>query len=256
MYPWEETRRQRLGTKSVSAIRRGREEGGTLFENQNLRNRDCVFQDRAEAGRLLAEMLLPSVPPDGLVLAIPAGGVPVGLEIARKLDLPLDLLIVRKVQIPNNPEAGFGAVGPDGEVILNHDLLKKLRLTAEKIKEEVEKSKRVMEERNRIFRGGKPFPEVAGKTVILVDDGLASGFTMTEGVRFIQKRRTKSIIVAVPTAPKETLTRLLPMADEVYCLNVRSSFPFAVAEAYQKWYDLTDEEVTLRLEGRFSPPLE
>jgi putative phosphoribosyl transferase len=229
---------------------------GTLFEDQNLRNRGYVFQDRAEAGRLLAEVLSSSVPPDTLVLAVPAGGVPVALEIARKLDLPLDLMMVRKVQIPGNTEAGFGAVGPDGEVIFNQDLLRRLRLTEEEIDEEVQKTKKVVETRNRIFRGGKPFPEVAGKTTILVDDGLASGFTMTEAVRFLQRREAKKIIVAVPTAPKSTLIRLLPMADEIYCLNIRSSFPFAVAEAYREWYDLTDEEVTLQLKAMSYSPLE
>jgi putative phosphoribosyl transferase len=222
---------------------------GRLFEDQSLRNREYVFRDRAEAGRLLAAILSPSVPPDSLVLAVPAGGVPVALEIARKLNLPLDLMIVRKVQIPGNTEAGFGAVGPDGEVIFNQDLLRRLRLTEEEIDEEVQKTKKAVEGRNRIFRRGKPFPEVAGKTTILVDDGLASGFTMTGAVRFLQRRKAKKTIVAVPTAPKNTLTRLLPMADEIYCLNIRSSFPFAVADAYEKWYDLTDEEVTLQLKA-------
>ncbi len=216
---------------------------GRLLEDNNLRNRSYVFKDRRSAGKLLAQKLLPSFFPDALVFAVPAGGVPVALVIAQKLRLPLDLMIVRKIQIPANPEAGFGAVGPDGEVIFNQDLLKRLRLTAEEIDEEVEKTKKTVEARNRIFREGRLFPEVAGKTTILVDDGLASGFTMTEAVRFLRRRGAKKIIVAAPTAPESTLNQLLPMVEEVYCLNVRSSFPFAVAEAYQNWYDLTDEEV-------------
>ena len=216
---------------------------GRLFEDNNLRNRSYVFKDRTEAGKLLAQKLFPSVFPDAMVFAVPAGGVPVALEIARKLHLPLDLMIVRKVQIPGNPEAGFGAVGPDGEVIFNQDLLKRLRLTAEEIDEEVEKTKKTVEARNRIFREGRLFPEVDGKTTILVDDGLASGFTMTEAVRFLRRRGAKKIVVAVPTAPESTLKRLLPMVKKIYCLNIRTSFPFAVAEAYENWYDLSDKEV-------------
>jgi len=177
------------------------------------------------------------------VLAVPAGGVPVALEIARKLNLPLDLIIVRKVQIPGNTEAGFGAVGPDGEVIFNQDLLKRLRLTEETIEEEVQKTKRIVEARNRIFRRGRIFPEMADRTAILVDDGLASGFTMAEAASFLKRKKAKKIIVAVPTAPEETAKRLLPMVDEIYVLNIRTSFSFAVAEAYQNWYDLGDEEV-------------
>jgi len=216
---------------------------GRLFEDRSLRNRSYIFKDRAEAGSLLAQKLSPSSPADGLVFAVPAGGVSVALEISRKLNLPLDLMIVRKVQIPGNTEAGFGAVGPDGEVIFNQDLLKSLRLTREEIDEQVEKARKNVEARNRIFRGGRIFPEVIDHTAILVDDGLASGYTMAEAVRFLQKRRAKKIIVAVPTAPEETIKRLLPTVDEVYVLNIKTSFPFAVAEAYQNWYDLEDEEV-------------
>jgi len=222
---------------------KGIEEMGKLFEDRNLRNRSYVFKDRTEAGRLLAQKLSPSVSPDALVFAVPAGGVPVALEIARKLNLPLDLMIVRKVQIPGNTEAGFGAVGPDGEVIFNQDLLKRLRLTEEEIDEEVQKTKKIVETRNRIFRGDRIFPEVIDKTVILVDDGLASGFTMAEAVSFLQRRKAKKIIVAVPTAPEETVKRLLPMVDEIYVLNIRTFAAFAVTEAYQNWYDLGDEEV-------------
>jgi len=216
---------------------------GKLFEDRTLRNRSYVFKDRTEAGRLLAEKLSPSLSPDALVFAVPAGGVPVALEIVRKLNLPLDLMIVRKVQIPGNPEAGFGAVGLDGEVILNQDLLNRLRLTEEEIEEQVQKTKKVVEERNRVFRRGRIFPEVIDKTAILVDDGLASGFTMAEAVSFLKRKKARKIIVAVPTAPEETVKRLLPAVDEIYVLNIRTSFSFAVAEAYQDWYDLGDEEV-------------
>jgi predicted phosphoribosyltransferase len=202
-----------------------------------------LFKDRAEAGRLLAQKLSQFVSPDVLVLAIPAGGVPVACEIARILKLPLDLMIVRKIQIPGQTEAGFGAVGPDGEVIFNEDLLERLRLKEEVLRQTVEQTKKVVEARNQLFRKGRPFPPVKGKTVIMVDDGLASGFTMMEAVRFIGRREAKEVIVVIPTAPEDSVNRLLSQVDEIYCLNIRTFFPFAVADAYENWYDLTDQEV-------------
>jgi predicted phosphoribosyltransferase len=202
---------------------------------------------------LLAQRLSKSVSPEALLLAIPAGGVPVACEIARALRLPLDLMIVRKIQIPGETEAGFGAVGPDGEVIFNEDLLRRLRLRPEVVGQKVEETRKVVEARNQLFRKGKAFPRLKGKTVILVDDGLASGFTMMEAVRFIRRREANRIIVAIPTAPEDSVHRLLPEVDEIYCLNVRTFFPFAVAEAYENWYDLTDQEVISLLEkGRIA----
>lgn len=216
---------------------------GTLFEDRKLRNRLFVFQDRAEAGRILAQKLSEFVSPDALVLAIPAGGVPVACESARALKLPLDLMIVRKIQIPGQAEAGFGAVGPDGETIFNEELLRRLRLREEVIKQKVEETKKVVEARNRLFRNGRPFPPVKGKSVILVDDGLASGLTMMEAARFMKRKGVAKITVGVPTASEDSIDRLLPDVDEIYCLNIRTFFPFAVAEAYEDWYDLTDSEV-------------
>jgi putative phosphoribosyl transferase len=223
---------------------------GTLIEDRSLRNKRHVFKDRAEAGRWLAQKLFPSTFPDAMVFAIPAGGVPVACEIARTLKLPLDLMIVRKIQIPGQTEAGFGAVGPNGEAIFNEELLRRLRLKEEVIRQKVEEAKKVVEARNQLFRKGRSFPPVKGKTVILVDDGLASGFTMMEGVKFVKRREAKEVIVAIPTAPEDSVNRLLSEVDEIYCLNIRAFFPFAVADAYENWYDLTDEEVISLLQDR------
>ena len=223
---------------------------GQLLEDLSLRNRSYVFKDRSEAGKLLARRLSASVSPDSLIFAIPAGGVPVGLEIAREFSLPLDLIIVRKIQIPADPEAGFGAVGPDGEVIFNEELLKRLRLTKEEVEAEVQKTRNTLEARNQLFRKGKPFPDLSGKKVILVDDGLASGFTMAEAAKFLARQNVERTTIAVPTAPEGTVKRLLPLADEIYVLNIRTSLPFAVAAAYRNWYDLTDEEVLSLLETK------
>jgi predicted phosphoribosyltransferase len=215
---------------------------GRLIEDPDLRNRIYVFRNRAHAGRLLAERLKDYESSDALVLAIPAGGVPVAYEIAKNLGLLMDIVIVRKIQIPGNTEAGFGAVGPDGEVIFNDKLLRALSLTGEEIQMQVAKAKEVLRKRNLIYRKGRSFPDLKERTVILVDDGLASGYTMSEAIRFTERKKAGRIIMAVPTSPESSIKLLLPRVDELYCLNIRG-YPFAVADAYDDWYDLSDEEV-------------
>lgn len=225
---------------------------GRLIEDLKLRNKTRVFRHRAEAGKLLSEKLKHLASPDTLVLAIPAGGVPVGYEIAKSNGLLMDVLIVRKIQIPGNTEAGFGALGPDGEAIFNERLLKSLRLTDEETNRQVEKIKRVLEERNRAYRGSRPFPDLKDKVAVIVDDGLASGYTMLEAVNFVKRKQAVNVIVAVPTASESSIDLLLPEVDEIYCLNTRALYPFAVAEAYMKWYDVGDEEVIALLRDLWS----
>jgi predicted phosphoribosyltransferase len=224
---------------------------GRLFENTDLRHRSPVFKDRADAGKRLAESLRDYTSSGALVLAIPSGGVPVAQEIATNLKLAMDVIIVRKVQLPDNTEAGFGAVGPDGEVIFNDILIRRLRLSSEAIRQQVEKTRKVIEARDLAFRKGKSFPDLKEKTVILADDGLASGYTMVEAVRFVEKKKTGKIIVAVPTASESSIIFLLPLVDELHCLNVRG-YPFAVAAAYLEWHDLSDEEVISILSPHYS----
>lgn len=214
-----------------------------LTEEISLRDRLYVFEDRKEAGLLLSEKLIRYKGSDGIVLGIPSGGVPVASEIANALNLPMDLIMVRKIQIPYNPEAGFGAMGPDGEIILNERLLNQLRLSEDEIKEQTKKTMDVINKRNQIFRGERPFPSLKDKIVIVVDDGLASGYTMLAAVKFIKKRKPQRIIVAVPTALDRTVNFIFHEVDELVCLNVRGGFIFAVADAYRNWYDLTDGEV-------------
>ena len=144
-----------------------------------MRERVFVFRDRFEAGKLLADKLRQYAgKANVVVLAVPAGGVPVGYTVAKELSVLMDVLIVRKVQIPWNTEAGFGAVTWDGQIVLNKDLVEQLGLTGEEIEESIQITKRNIQERLRKFRGDKPMPQFQGKVVILVDDGLASGFTM------------------------------------------------------------------------------
>lgn len=223
---------------------------GTLIEEISLRDRKYVFRDRSEAGRLLSRKLINYKGTDSVILAIPSGGVPVAFEVKQALSLPMDLIIVRKIQIPGNPEAGFGAMDPDGEVILNQSLLRQIGLTKAEIKTQTSKTEGIIKQRGHLFRGDKPFPSIENKTVFIVDDGLASGYTMLAAIHYIRKKNPLKIIVAVPTASKRTVDSVLPEIDELVCLNIRSGYPFAVADAYENWYDLTDEEVLALLKKK------
>lgn len=217
---------------------------GIIIEDVDLRNKYFVFRDRIDAGRKLANLMKNKIEfSNFIVLAIPSGGVPVASEIARALSLPFDLLIVRKIQLPDNTEAGFGSIGPDLEVILDYNLIKKLRLTKDQIDKQIEFTKQTLMKRNKIMRGGKDLPQIRDKNVIIVDDGLASGYTMLEAVKYVKRNGVKSIIISVPTAPLDTINKLIHEIDMIFCANVREYYPFAVADAYEKWHDLTDEEV-------------
>ena len=214
-----------------------------LIEEISLRNKLYIFKDRKEAGSLLTEKLIKFKGTDSIIFGIPSGGVPIASEISEALNLPMDLIIVRKIQIPYNPEAGFGAMGPDGEVIFNERLLNQLGLTKDEINNQVKKTQDIIKQRNRLFRQARPYPPMKDKYVIVVDDGLASGYTMLTAVKFIKRKGTKRVIVAVPTGSEKTAKFLLKEADEIVCLNLRAGVPFAVADAYKIWYDLSDEEV-------------
>jgi len=216
---------------------------GRVIDDPNLRDQEYGLEDREEAGRRLAAWLAPYRGSEALVLAIPAGGVPVAAAIAGALHLSLDLILVRKVQIPWNTEAGFGAVAPDGKAIFNERLLAYLNLSEAQVQAQVAKTRQVLAAREEKFRGGRPYPEMRGRTLIIVDDGLASGYTMLAALEFVGRRQPAKIVVAVPTALRETIEKILPRVDEVVCLNVRHRTPFAVAAAYRNWYDLGDDEV-------------
>ncbi|MDD1773644.1 MAG: hypothetical protein LUQ14_03360 [Methanomassiliicoccales archaeon] len=213
-----------------------------MKENPMLRDRVGVFSGRADAGKKLAMEMIGSVEKDSLLLAIPAGGVPVAVEIAEELDLALDVIVVRKIQIPNEPEAGFGAVGPDDEVVLNQELLQSLGLSQREVDAQITATIEDRSRRERVFRGRVPFPSLQGKSVILVDDGLATGGTMLVAARFVKKKAAKKIAVAVPTASLRAIELLRSEVDNIFCPNVRSGRYFAVADAYLDWYDLTEAE--------------
>ena len=216
---------------------------GELIEEVSLSDKYHVFEDRMEAGRRLSEKLVKYKGSDSIVLAIPAGGVPVAAEIATALNLPADLLIVRKIQLPDNTEAGFGAMGPEGEFVLNEPLVHYLGLREDDIVTQKLKTRDVINWREQVFRDGRPYQDMNNKNAIIVDDGLASGYTLLAAIGFIRRKGAKKIIAVVPTASRKTVEFILPQVDELVCLNVRAGFFFAVADAYRNWYDLEDDEV-------------
>ncbi len=225
----------------------------TFIEDKSFRNKLYVFKDRKEAGKFLSLRLVGYKDTDALVLGIPSGGVPVAAEIAKSLALPLDLFIVRKVQIPYDTEAGFGAVSPDNNVLLNEKLLNMLNLTEEEVEQQIQITREILKKRNELFREGLPFPTVKNKVTIIVDDGLASGYTMLSAISFIKRLEPQKIVVAVPTGLEKTVDLVLSQVDELVCLNVRSGFIFAVADAYENWYDLDDDEVISILQNFKKP---
>jgi predicted phosphoribosyltransferase len=222
-----------------------------VYEIKEHRDQVHVFRDRSHAGEVLAGMIResPGDLQDGIVLAVPAGGVPVGKKISEVLGLPLELSIVRKLQIPGNPEAGFGAMAQDGTVFFNDPVLEELRLTPAQIEEEKKRVLDEMERRNERFRAGRLLPDPAGKRVILADDGLASGYTMLASIHMVKKGGAGEVIVAIPTAPEQSVERVRAESDRVYCVNIRTGPFFAVADAYRTWHDLHDDEVLDILEG-------
>lgn len=225
---------------------------GAIIDDPGLRERTRVYFGRHDAGKRLGAFLL-SLPPEQapLVLAIPAGGVPVGREIATALGAPFSLAIVRKIRIPGTTESGFGAVTWDGKVLINERLRDALSLSGKEVETAVADTMANVKDRIARFCGEKQMPPVAGKTVILTDDGLASGFTMLAAIRSIRSHNPARIIVAVPTASKSSADLVSREVDQLVCPNIRSGRSFAVADAYKEWYDLDDREVLAELAGTF-----
>ncbi len=208
-----------------------------------------LFVDREDAGRKLAESYRgPAEEP--VVLGIPRGGIPVGFRLAEALGGTLDVLVARKLPIPHNPEAGFGAVAPDGSLYLNEEMLHHLRLPEEQVRSIASRVLVEVRRRVRVYRGERPFPELRGKNVILTDDGLATGYTMIAAVEMVRKMNPAAVIVAVPVSPENTARRIRPLVDHFHCLHVSDRYPFAVADFYLDFHDLTDEEVLAYLRGR------
>jgi putative phosphoribosyl transferase len=207
-----------------------------------------LFSDRAEAGRVLAEQLRHHAGrPDVIVLALPRGGVPVAYEVAKALHVPLDIFVVRKLGIPGHEELAMGAVATGGVRVLNDQVIKGLSIPGYVIDAVANWELRELARRERLYRGDRPPPEVRGKTVILVDDGLATGSTMLAAVQALRKLGPARIVVAVPVAAPDTCELLKEYVDETVCAATPEPF-YAVGLWYRDFSQTTDEEVRELLE--------
>jgi predicted phosphoribosyltransferase len=212
-----------------------------------------VFRDRTEAGQLLAERLTAYAGrTDVLVLALPRGGVPVGYEIARALGVPLDVFVVRKLGVPGHQELAMGAIASGGACVLNDDVVEALRIPRGVIKSVADRELRELERRERAYRDDRPPPDVRGRTVIVVDDGLATGSTMHAALAALKRLGPARIVVAVPTAAPATCGEFRHEADELVCAITPEPF-YAVGLWYEDFSPTTDEEVRALREQSENP---
>lgn len=220
---------------------------GRVVELPALRDRLGVFRDRTHAGEVLAGMLNAYRGSNALVLGIPAGGAPVAAAIARALALPLDVAVVSKLTLPWNTEAGYGALAFDGTLRLNESLMARTGLSDTDIETGEVRAQEKVTRRVKLLRGDRPFPDLSQCSVILVDDGLASGFTLMVAIEALRHQKAGNIVVAVPTAQAESAARIAPLVEALYCPNLRTGASFAVADAYQEWSDVAEESVVALL---------
>jgi predicted phosphoribosyltransferase len=206
------------------------------------------FRDRTEAGKLLAEQLTANATlHDALVLALPRGGVPVAFEVAKALHVPLDVIVVRKLGVPGQEELAMGAIATGGVRILNNDVVHFLDIPEEVINKIAAQEQRELERRERLYRGDRPAYDVHGRTVILVDDGIATGATMHAAVAALKQRQPARIIIAVPTAAPSTCDEFAAEVDELVCV-IRPEPFIAVGYWYRQFSQTSDEEVRSLLE--------
>jgi predicted phosphoribosyltransferase/dienelactone hydrolase len=201
-----------------------------------------VFVDRAEAGLRLADLLAAYPHPRPLVLALPRGGVPVGAEIASRLDADLDVLVVRKLGVPGNPEFAMGALGEDGALVIDHHLRRQLHISSEQVDQIAAEQGREIERRVLVYRGGRDKLGVAGRNVIIVDDGMATGATAAAAVSVVDHQGASHVTVAAPVASAEAVEWLRTLADDVICLDVPSPF-MSVGRHYGNFEQVSDHEV-------------
>ena len=199
-----------------------------------------MFKDRKDAGLKLAKALQIHKEEDPLVFAIPRGGVELGYEVSKVLDADFSLLICRKLPFPFNTESGFGAMAEDGSLYINE--LAAASVSHKEIEQIIAQQHLEIKRRIQTLRGGRPLPSIKGRTIILVDDGIAMGSTMHVAVELCRKEGAKRIIVAVPVASRQAIQKFSKIADEVVVLESPVNF-YAVAQVYENWYDVSDEEV-------------
>jgi len=199
-----------------------------------------MFEDRVDAGKKLARALMKYVDKKVLVLAIPRGGVEVGYQVAKYLNADFSVLVSRKLPYPDNPEAGFGAIAEDGSMVIFENA--EMWVSREEIDEIIERQKDEIKKRIEIIRKGRPLPEIANKTVILVDDGIAMGSTMRAAIMLCKNKKAKKIVVAVPVSGGDVAKEVAKMVDELIVLE-KPEFFRAVAQVYRNWHDCSYQEV-------------
>ena len=202
-----------------------------------------IFENRHDAGRRLATELRGYSGQSVVVLAIPNGGVPVALEVASALKADLDLIISRKIPISLNPEGGIGAAADDGTVILNEEAVRRIGLSRQQIEYEASKVRAEIKQRSLLYKGDRPPVRVNGRTVIIIDDGLASGFTMMAAVESVRHRQPKEVVVAVPVASAMAVKHVEKVADKVVTCYTSFMPKFYVSDFYRYWYDLSDDDI-------------
>lgn len=202
-----------------------------------------MFRDRIEAGKLLGNALaFLKGKKDVIVLAIPRGGVPVGKEVAEMIGAPLDIVITRKVGAPGNPELAVGAVTQDGEMILDEKLVRMLGVSKDYLKREAARQVEEIRLRKEKYRGKRPFPKLEGKTVVIVDDGIATGSTIKAAIQTVKKTNPAVIIVASPVGPPDTVAELSESVDRVVCLSTPEYFE-AIGQFYEEFPQVDDVTV-------------
>lgn len=216
------------------------------------------YESRYEAGKIVAEFIrekhqelwnrIINRSSNFFSFAIPNGGIPVAEGFSEKLNIIYDFLIVRKIKIPWNTEAGFGSITTDGTILINDSLYQQLNLSKEQLNQSIELTKKEIKERLGLYKEEMPLDKeyeerIHDKKIFMIDDGLASGFTMLAAIKMIKRYNPSRIYIAVPTAPFSTVNRIKDEVDKIFCPNIRDVWRFAVAEAYQNWYDVPDSEV-------------
>src|SRR5579883_656880 len=205
------------------------------------------FQNRTEAGRQLAARLATCInPSDVLVLALPRGGVPVGYEVAKALNAPLDVCLVRKLGVPGHKELAMGAIASGGVRVLNYDVVSWLNISSKTIDAVAARELKELQRRDRAYRGNRPQPVIRDRFVILVDDGIATGSTMRAAISVLTPQQPSRLMIAVPVAPPETCKALSAEVDDVICLLTPDVF-YAIGLWYEDFSQTTDEEVRERL---------
>jgi len=214
------------------------------------------FDDRADAGRKLAGQLgAYAKRKDVIVLGIPRGGVPVAFEVAKALDAPLDVFLSRKLGVPGQEELAFGAVASGDVRVLDRQIIEAVGVSEQQIEQTTQNVKKELERRERAFRGSRPPLNVEGRTVLLVDDGIATGSSIRAAITALRQMKPARIVVAVPVAPVSTCNRLRAEVDELVCLHMPESF-FAIGQFYADFSQVPDEEVTDLLQRTAGPAVQ